>query len=401
MYDSKNKEAVEQFVKVLKDCVDLNGKVNWNIATTQLNEAFQETSKRDAWAKRYERLKFGNKNLTLSKKKEIKTKVKTVSMTDKKKTIIELMKYSVTLEALQLKTNSSKYEVLGMLKEIELEGVYSIKENYDGETFFYILERNLIPEKVSYSHAIGETKRFTFMVISDSHLGSKNEQLTFLHYLYDEAARRGIKNVYHCGDISEGFKKSRDDHMYSLHSIGFDDQADYIIRNYPERKNIHTYFITGNHDHFHIQNGGANIGKRITASRKDMTYLGINTAVIQLTPNCKMELFHPQDGSSYAVSYSGQKYLDSLSGGDKPNILFVGHHHKYISMWYRNVWYFEVPSTHLQSDWEKGKRIRNDSGALVVTVEVDSEGTLLDCNHSMIPHIKHIKDDWKSYAIIK
>jgi hypothetical protein len=186
--------------------------------------------------------------------------------------------------------------------------------------------------------------------------------------------------------------------MYSLHAIGFDDQAEYIIKNYPEREGITTFFITGNHDHFHIQNGGANIGKRIAASRKDMQYLGINTAVIQLTPNCKMELFHPQDGSAYALSYSGQKYLDSLSGGDKPNIIFVGHHHKYISMWYRNVWYFEVPSTHLQSDWEKGKRIRNDSGALVITVEVDSEGTLVDCNHSMIPHIKHIKDDWKSYA---
>ena len=49
---------------------------------------------------------------------------------------------------------------------------------------------------------------------------------------------------------------------------------------------------------------------------------------IMLTPNCRMDLFHPLDGSSYAVSYSGQKYMDSITGGDKPNILFVGHHHK-------------------------------------------------------------------------
>jgi predicted phosphodiesterase len=288
-----------------------------------------------------------------------------------------------------------------LLKEIESEGIYLIKESYDGENFFYTLERNLVPTKVKYEHSIGNTSKFTFMVISDSHLGSKNEQLTFLNYLYDLAKDRGITNVYHCGDVSEGFKQSRPDHIYSLHSVGFDAQADYIIRNYPEREGITTYFITGNHDHFHIQNGGANIGKRIAASRQDMVYLGINTAVIHLTPNCKMELFHPQDGSAYALSYSGQKYLDSLSGGDKPNILLVGHHHKYISMWYRNVWYFEVPSTHLQSDWEKGKRIRNDSGALIITVEIDSEGTLVDCNHSMIPHIKHIKDDWKAYAAIE
>ena len=116
-------------------------------------------------------------------------------------------------------------------------------------------------------------KEFKFMVISDSHLGSVYEQLTYLHSLYDLAAERGITTIYHCGDISEGYKQSRPDHVYSLHKIGFDDQANYIIRNYPHREGITTYFITGNHDHFHIQNGGANIGERIGSMRKDMIYL--------------------------------------------------------------------------------------------------------------------------------
>lgn len=393
MYDFKKVKDRARLVDIAHSYLNKFAQVKWGEAFTALNREFNESVSRDSWRKRYDRLDV--KAPTFS---AVKDESKKVDPSKKRDGLLKMIQNNSKLSYIMDKLGLSKYEVLGLVKEIESEGIYKIKDAWeDGEPIF-TLEKSLIPERQVYQHAIGETTKFTFMVISDSHLGSKNEQLTFLHYLYDEAQRRGITNVYHCGDISEGFKKSRDDHMYSLHSIGFDDQADYIIRNYPEREGITTFFITGNHDHFHIQNGGANIGKRIAASRKDMQYLGINTAVIQLTPNCKMELFHPQDGSSYALSYSGQKYLDSLSGGDKPHMIFVGHHHKYISMWYRNVWYFEVPSTHLQSDWEKGKRIRNDSGALIVTVEVDSTGTLMDCNHSMIPHIKHIKEDWKSYA---
>jgi len=393
MYDFKKVKDRARLVDIAHSYLNKFAQVKWGEAFTALNKEFNESVSRDSWRKRYDRLDV--KVPTFS---AVKDESKKVDPSKKRDGLLKMIQNNSKLSYIMDKLGLSKYEVLGLVKEIESEGIYKIKDAWDDGEPIFTLEKSLIPERQVYQHAIGETTKFTFMVISDSHLGSKNEQLTFLHYLYDEAQRRGITNVYHCGDISEGFKKSRDDHMYSLHSIGFDDQADYIIRNYPEREGITTFFITGNHDHFHIQNGGANIGKRIAASRKDMQYLGINTAVIQLTPNCKMELFHPQDGSSYALSYSGQKYLDSLSGGDKPHMIFVGHHHKYISMWYRNVWYFEVPSTHLQSDWEKGKRIRNDSGALIVTVEVDSTGTLMDCNHSMIPHIKHIKDDWKSYA---
>lgn len=393
MYDFKKVADRARLVDIAHGYLNKFAQVKWGEAFKALNKEFNESVSRDSWRKRYDRLDVKAPSFSA-----VKDESKKVDPSKKRDGLLKMIQASSTLTQIMDKLGLTKYEVLGLVKEIESEGIYKIKDAWEDGQPIFTIEKSLIPERQIYQHAIGETTKFTFMVISDSHLGSKNEQLTFLHYLYDEAQRRGITNIYHCGDISEGFKKSRDDHMYSLHSIGFDDQADYIIRNYPEREGITTFFITGNHDHFHIQNGGANIGKRIAASRKDMQYLGINTAVIQLTPNCKMELFHPQDGSSYALSYSGQKYLDSLSGGDKPHMIFVGHHHKYISMWYRNVWYFEVPSTHLQSDWEKGKRIRNDSGALVITVEVDSTGTLIDCNHSMIPHIKHIKDDWKSYA---
>ena len=55
--------------------------------------------------------------------------------------------------------------------------------------------------------------------------------------------------------------------------------------------------------------------------------MGHSFAKVWLTPKCDMDLVHPIDGSAYALSYSGQKYCDSLSGGEKPKIIAMGHHH--------------------------------------------------------------------------
>jgi hypothetical protein len=373
--------------------------VNWVLATPKLNELFSQNATKAMWRKRYENAKEALKRIGADKPtNEVATSVEDITQEEIKEKIISLLKGgSKSVLELSARFNLSRIETLGLLADIQNEGVYKLKTTNATGELRYIIDTTYANDKEEYNHAVGGVKTYTFMVLSDSHMGSVNEQTSFLHYLYDYAKSRGIKTVYHCGDISEGYKQSRPDHIYSLHAISFDDQLEHIVKAYPQRKGITTYFITGNHDHFHIQNGGANIGKAIQARRPDMKYLGINTAVIKFGDNTRVELFHPQDGSSYATSYAGQKYLDSLNGGDKPNILFVGHHHKSIYFLYRNVHYFEVPSTHSQSDWEKGKRIQNTSGAWIVTIDIDEEGTVTRIVPESIIQFKHIKDDWKQW----
>jgi predicted phosphodiesterase len=365
---------------------------------------FKENNRTKSWKNRYQRaVKFLHKLETNTFKtpnyKHYISDNKPMDVVSVKEKIITYLKSgSRSINELMGRVHLDKYATMGVVEEVANEGVYQIKKLQDPDgTLRYAIDTLLKQERKEYEHSVGSSNQYTFMVLSDSHMGSMNEQTSFLHYLYDYAVSRGINTVYHCGDISEGWKRSRPDHQFSLHAISFDEQLDHIVSAYPKRDGIMTYFITGNHDHFHIQNGGANIGKAIEAQRKDMKYLGINTAVIKLGDNAKMELFHPQDGSSYALSYGGQKYLDSLNGGDKPNIIFVGHHHKSLYFLYRNVHYFEVPSTHSQSDWEKGKRIQNTSGAWIVTVEVDSLGTVTRIVPESIIQFKHIKDDWKQW----
>lgn len=239
----------------------------------------------------------------------------------------------------------------------------------------------------------GETE-ITFGLISDTHLCNKNQQLTFLNQFYDLCQKKGIRTVYHCGDVSDGFYKNRAEHIYELFKLGFDEQAEYIIENYPKRDGIVTKFITGNHDSTHIKNGGSDIGKRIADKRPDMEYLGYMSAKVWLTPQCDMDLFHPLDGIAYALSYSSQKFIDGLQGGQKPRILAIGHHHKALYYPYRNIHVFEVPCFEAQTNFEKGKRINVNVGGWIVKLTCKPDGTVTSIGPTLIPYYDMIQEDY-------
>lgn len=241
----------------------------------------------------------------------------------------------------------------------------------------------------------GETE-IIFGVISDTHLCNKRQQLTYLNDFYDRCAKLGISTIYHCGDISDGFYKNRPDHIYELFKVGFDEQANYIIENYPYRPGITTKFITGNHDATHIKNGGADIGMRIAENRPDMQYLGYMSAKIWLTPQCDMDLFHPLDGNSYALSYQLQKHIDGLQGGTKPRILCVGHWHKQFQMFYRNIHAFSIPCFEAQTIFEKGKHINAVVGGWILKVKCKKDGIVSEITSTFVPYYDMIPNDWRA-----
>lgn len=239
-----------------------------------------------------------------------------------------------------------------------------------------------------------DEKIIRFGIISDTHIGSKHQQISLLEKMYDIFVHEGIENVYHAGDISEGIKM-RPGHEQECFLHGADDVEDYIIENFPKRDTIITNFITGNHDHTFVKQSGHDIGKRISTERKDMNYLGMSNAKVYLTPNCTMELNHPLDGAAYALSYSIQKMADSLSGGEKPSILINGHHHKAMYLFYRNIHMLEAGCFEAQTPWMKGKRIAAMVGGYIVTVHVDETGEIKRFLPEFVPFYEMIKEDWK------
>lgn len=237
-------------------------------------------------------------------------------------------------------------------------------------------------------------KVITFGVISDTHFGSKHQQLTLLNKMYDIFAQHEIANVYHSGDISEGIKM-RPGHEQECFLHGADDIENYIIKNYPQRNGILTNFITGNHDHSMIKSAGHDIGVKIAKDRPDMIYLGMANAKVYLTPNCIMELNHPLDGAAYALSYSIQKLADSLSGGEKPNILINGHHHKALYLFYRNIHMLEAGCFEAQTPWMKGKRISAHVGGYIVTIHVTDDGEITRFLPEFVPFYEMVKNDYQ------
>lgn len=236
-----------------------------------------------------------------------------------------------------------------------------------------------------------------FAVVSDTHINSKYTQLSYLHDFYQRCAEMGIKHVYHAGDISDG-ENMRVGHNYELYKIAADEQVDEICRVYPHVDGITTHFITGNHDASTMKHCGYDIGPAIAARRPDMDYLGRDTALIHLTPNCTMQLLHPWDGGSYAMSYRPQKIVEAMDGGTKPNILMIGHYHKAMWMEYRNVAVFCAGCFQGQTPFQRGKGLSRFMGGWIIEADTDENGYITRIVPTFIPYYVDIEEDYKNFS---
>lgn len=239
-------------------------------------------------------------------------------------------------------------------------------------------------------------KTITFGLIGDTQLGSKYAQLTALNSFYDILEKRGIKTVYHTGDITDGIKM-RMGHEYELYVSSADSMKDHVVKDYPKRDGVTTYFITGNHDASLYKHVGYDIGRAIDIERPDMSYLGRDCAVVNLTDNCTLELRHPWDGTAYALSYKPQKMIEAMESDSKPNILAIGHYHKAEYLFYRNIHCFQTGCFQSQTPFTRGKGISVAIGGWIISIDVNDDGTIKSINPEFIPIYKSIKDDYKNY----
>lgn len=257
-----------------------------------------------------------------------------------------------------------------------------------------IAVQNQEPEH--YTSKWDGTESIKFAIMGDTQLGSKYAQLTYLHEFYNLCETEGVKDVYHVGDITDGLKM-RVGHEYELYTVSADDMRDEVIKNYPRREGITTHFITGNHDASIYKQVGYDIGRAIANARSDMKYLGKDCAVVNLTPQCTLELRHPWDGTAYALSYKVQKMVEAMESDSKPNILAVGHYHKAEYLFYRNVHVFQTGCFQGQTPFTRGKGISIHLGGWIIEVRVDKEGTIQGIKQEFVPFYASVKDDWKNF----
>lgn len=227
---------------------------------------------------------------------------------------------------------------------------------------------------------------YKFGVVSDSHLGSRFANFKLLNSAYDMFECESIDTVYHVGDITDG-ENMHKGHEFELMLVGFDAQLEYAVNNYPERKGIKTVLLGGNHDYSFFRYSGADVCRHIANKRPDIQYIGMMEGDINLkTTNgqAKLRLWHPSLGSAYAISYQTQKYIESLPGGEKPNILLIGNFHKYDALMYRNIHAIQPGCTQFQTLWMRSKRIAAVMGFMIVEVRLNENG-VVSLNQEFFP----------------
>lgn len=214
--------------------------------------------------------------------------------------------------------------------------------------------------------------RILIGVISDTHKGSIYENPQLEEELIKYFNSQKVEAICHAGDLIDGEDMYRG-HEYELQYHGADAQVWHFTKEFPLVKSK-MYFITGNHDQSFWTGGGHDIGVKISKERKDMKFLGRDQATIRLKPKVSLMMVHPSGGTAYAVSYKSQKIVESLSGGEKPSILLIGHYHKYDHIFYRNIQTFQVPTTQSQTPYMKRKPTPAIMGGILLDIRTDRNG---------------------------
>jgi hypothetical protein len=232
-----------------------------------------------------------------------------------------------------------------------------------------------------------------FGITGDNHLCNRNSRLDVLNDAYDHFEREGITTVYNTGNWIDGEARFNKNELVT--APGLDRQLDYMIDKWPQKPGIITHYIAGDdHEGWYQQREGIEVGRHLQhiaeeQGREDLRYLGYAEADICLkygTGSSVLKILHPGGGSSYATSYTAQKIVESYQGGEKPQILFIGHYHKFEYGYPREVHCVQTGCTTDQSLFMRKHKIAAHVGFLTVKIKQADDG-----------HVSRVAVEWFPY----
>jgi len=204
--------------------------------------------------------------------------------------ILKLLKKDISLKEMESKLLINKEILWERLIKLKQLGYLFKKTNLDSGWCLYRLNKECDidfkeDKTTEIKHKNGSVK---FLVLSDLHLGSSDDRLDLINYLYSYAKNNDIHNVLIAGDFLDGIYP--DKKTTKFNSIRA--QADYAINNYPYYDDIHNYLLLGNHDFYSIKREGFDVSSYISKMRNDFTILGYHLANIKIR-NIIITMYHP------------------------------------------------------------------------------------------------------------
>jgi hypothetical protein len=222
----------------------------------------------------------------------------------------------------------------------------------------------------------GNSNTSKFGILGDLHIGHQDYRPDVLRDAAEYWSKTGIDFILTTGDSIEGMS-NREGHVFELTHLGVSAQLDFFSKEMQVLKDWNVYAIEAQNSHggwaHNKGNQGINIGEELERRASNYVFLGYDEQDV-MVDNIAIRLRHPGGGTAYALSYKMQKAVESISGGDKPNVLVDGHFHKFFYMFYRNIHCISAGALQDQSPFMKKIGTPSHVGFTTVSMEYNKEG---------------------------
>jgi hypothetical protein len=231
---------------------------------------------------------------------------------------------------------------------------------------------------------------FCFGAAGDLHAGSKYCRWDVREDLYKKFIDAGAQCNFDTGNWIDGEARFN---TYDLEVHGLHAQCKLLAKKHP--KGLPTYAVWGDdHEGWYVARDGIDVGRYNESIMREAGHdwhdLGFMEAHVVLRnansgKSAIMAVCHPGGGSAYALSYTVQKIIESLEGGEKPAVGLYGHYHKLMAANVRNVWALQTGCQQDQSTFMRKKRLEAHVGGILVGLRQDPRtGAIVSCTPELI-----------------
>ena len=234
--------------------------------------------------------------------------------------IFKLLENGTTFLKLKEKTGLCSSEVVRKVRALEEKG-YLIEQIFNEYGVKYKIANSLlVPLQDNVSIPIDEY--FSFIVLSDTHVGNNFDSIEKINSAYDYAEKHNIRYIVHLGDMLEGIALNGQNNS-RIKILDIHDQVDCLTKKYPKKDKIDTLYILGNHD-YRALSLGVDVSKIIYNRRMDMHFLGYKNSKLKIG-NVDVLLHHP-----FTIEKT-KKYDDEIKGlyfNPEFDLVLRGHTHQ-------------------------------------------------------------------------
>ena len=210
-------------------------------------------------------------------------------MSNLEKRTIELIKQGKCSIEICQKLNISGLDLQNILLNLKNKGLEYNKRYLLNGGVLYTPNKDLYGKNISKRVTLLTKNKdeLNALLISDLHLGTKEERLDLLNLAYDYAIKNSIHIIINGGDLINGLTSERKN-ICKTHLS----QCEYFIENHPFVEGILNICVLGNHDIKSLNKEGINFARILENYRPDFAIAGIENGHI-LVKNDLINMYHP------------------------------------------------------------------------------------------------------------